>query len=138
MCKLELLRITRFKYKKKNQKDPGRGRKVAQSCKRPFAKAFDSRPDRKTVDFSLRNVFSRCEVPASVFRLAPDLCFTVRGHLTMQTEYGLPCSLIVGCNESQEKVGKTIAHVSIVYNVIICHEIVAPGSKFKQKVSFEM
>ena len=51
----------------------------------------------------------------------------------MQTEYGLPCSLIVGCNERQEKVGKTIAHVSIVYNVIICHEIVAPGSKFKQK-----
>ena len=54
----------------------------------------------------------RCEVPASVFSLAPDLSFTVHGHLTMQTEYGLPCSLIVGCYERQEKVGKTIAHVS--------------------------
>ena len=62
---------------------------------------------------------------------------TVRGYLTTQTEYGLRCGLIVGCYERQEKVGRTIAHVSIVYILIICHKIVAPGNKFKQKLSFE-
>ena len=117
MCKLGLLRITRFKYKRKNQKHSGRGRKVVQSRKWPFGKAIHSRPGCKKVDFFLRNVFSiKVRSASRPFSASfQTFCLIVRRYLTTQTEYGVRCSLIVGCYERLEKVGKTIAHVSIVY-----------------------